>query len=264
MDKITKHISAQKGDGFLKYSGIKLPDTQYSWFDVSMTLHECKKACLMNCSSVSYSDLDIHNAGSGCLLSYGDLIDIRELPGGQDIHIRMANSKLAPMFCFLSGSKKTKLVVLSLSLLIGVTVIGLVIGLYILKKKKRKMNFKDDLNLLLFALSTLNKATSNFSVENKIGEGGFGSVYKGILEGGQEIAIKSLSKSSSQRVNEFKNEVICIAKLQHRNLVKLIGCIIAGGEKMLVYEYMRNRSTSEYSTSMCSTNEITVTLLEPW
>ncbi|PHT35619.1 hypothetical protein CQW23_23319, partial [Capsicum baccatum] len=162
MDKLTKHISAQKGDGFLKYFGIKLPDTQYSWFDVSMTLHECKKACLRNCSCVSYSNLDIRNARNGCLLSYGDLINIRELPGGQDIHIRMANSEL--------GSKKTKLVVLNLSLLIGVTVIGLVIGLYILNKKKRKMNFKDDLEILLFALSTLNKATFNFSVENKIGE----------------------------------------------------------------------------------------------
>ncbi|KAM3380797.1 hypothetical protein P3S68_006370 [Capsicum galapagoense] len=237
MDKLTKYISPQKGDGFPKYSGIKLPDTQYSWFDVSMTLYECKKACLRNCPCVSYSNLDIRNAGSGCLISY-------EL-----------------------GSKKTKLVVLSLSLLIGVTVIGLVIGLYILKNKKRKMNFKDDLDLLLFALSTLNKATSNFSVENKFGEGGFGSVYEvtlGILEGGQEIAIKRLSKSSSQGVNEFKNEVICIAKLQHQNLVKIIGCIIARGEKMLVYEYMRNRSTSECSTSMCSTNKITFTLLEPW
>ncbi|KAF3672591.1 hypothetical protein FXO38_06038 [Capsicum annuum] len=170
MDKLTKHISAQKGDGFPKYSGIKLPDTQYLWFDVSMTLYECKKACLRNYSCVSYSNLDIRNTGSGCLLSYGDLIDIRELPGGQDIHIRMANSEF--------GSKKTKLVVLSLSLLIGVTVIGLVIGLYILKKKKRKMNFKDDLDLLLFALSTLKKATSNFSVENKFEEGGFGSVYE--------------------------------------------------------------------------------------
>ncbi|PHT58352.1 hypothetical protein CQW23_00715 [Capsicum baccatum] len=182
MDKLTKHISAQKGDGFLKYSAIKLPDTQYSWFDVSMTLHECKKGCLRNCSCVSYSNLDIRNTGSGYLLSYGDLIDIRELPGGQDIHIKMDNSEL--------GSKKTKLVVLSLSLLIGVTVIDLVIGLCILKKKKRKMNFKDNLDLLLFALSTLNKATSNFSVENKIGESRFGSVYKVTFEETVEASVR--------------------------------------------------------------------------
>ncbi|WMV27265.1 hypothetical protein MTR67_020650 [Solanum verrucosum] len=229
-----KPLNCQNGDGFLKYSGIKLPDTQYSWFDRSMTLHECKQACLRNCSCMAYSNLDIRNGGSGCLLWCGDLIDIRELPGGQDIYIRVATSEL--------GSKKTKLLALSLLLLIGVTVTGLTIGMYIWKKKKRKMNLKDDLDLPLFTLSTLTKASSNFSVENKIGEGGFGSVYKGILEGGHEVAIKRLSKSSSQGVNEFKNEVICIAKLQHRNLVKLIGCCIAGGEKMLVYEYMCNRS----------------------
>ncbi|KAK6792639.1 hypothetical protein RDI58_011720 [Solanum bulbocastanum] len=229
-----KPLNCQNGDGFLKYSSIKLPDTQYSWFDVSMTLGECKQACLGNCSCMAYSNLDIRNGGTGCLLWYGDLINIRELPGGQDIYIRVATSEL--------GSKKTKLLVLSLLPLIGVTVTGLTIGLYIWKNKKRKMNLKDDLDLPLFALSTLTKASSNFSVKNKIGEGGFGSVYKGILEGGQDIAIKRLSKSSSQGVNEFKNEVIFIAKLQHRNLVKLIGCCIAGGEKILVYEYMCNGS----------------------
>ncbi|KAG5612919.1 hypothetical protein H5410_024200 [Solanum commersonii] len=231
-------LNCKNGDGFLKYSGIKLPDTQYSRFDVRMTLRECEKVCLKNCSCMAYSNLDIRNGGSGCLLWYGDLIDIQELPGGQDIYIRIANSELG-------SKKKMKALVLSLSLLSGVSVIGLTIVLYILiktRKKKRKMTLKDDLELPLFSLSTVTKATSNFSDKNMLGEGGFGSVYKGILEGGQEVAIKRLSKSSSQGVNEFKNEVNCIAKLQHRNLVKLIGCCVEGEEKILVYEYMPNRS----------------------
>lgn len=83
------------------------------------------------------------------------------------------------LFPFSGSKKKTKLLVLSLSLVIGVAVVGLTIGLYTwTKKNKRKLNLKDDLDLPLFTLSTITKATSNFSAENKLGEGGFGSVYK--------------------------------------------------------------------------------------
>ncbi|KAL8257665.1 hypothetical protein R6Q59_029706 [Mikania micrantha] len=70
----------------------------------------------------------------------------------------------------------------------------------------------------LFSLSKISRATNDFSNDNKLGEGGFGPVYKGVLEEGQEIAVKRLSKSSRQGLDEFKNEVICIAKLPHRNL----------------------------------------------
>ncbi|XP_028053612.1 G-type lectin S-receptor-like serine/threonine-protein kinase SD1-1 [Camellia sinensis] len=101
---------------------------------------------------------------------------------------------------------------------------------------------KEDLELPLFDLAIIANSTNNFSIDNKLGEGGFGPVYKGILEGGQEIAEKLLSKNSNQGLDEFKNEVICIAKLQHRNLVKLLGCCIQGEEKMLIYEYMPNKS----------------------
>ncbi|PON49912.1 Tyrosine-protein kinase, partial [Parasponia andersonii] len=101
---------------------------------------------------------------------------------------------------------------------------------------------KEELELPLFNLSTIVKATNNFSFNNKIGQGGFGAVYKGTLSDGQDIAIKRLSRSSGQGVNEFKNEVILIAKLQHRNLVRLLGCCIHGEEKLLIYDYMPNKS----------------------
>ncbi|KAK7405142.1 hypothetical protein VNO78_06340 [Psophocarpus tetragonolobus] len=101
---------------------------------------------------------------------------------------------------------------------------------------------EDDHDLPLLDLSTIVTATDSFSIENKIGEGGFGPVYKGKLESGQEIAVKRLSRSSGQGIKEFKNEVKLIAKLQHRNLVKLLGCCVQEQDKMLVYEYMTNRS----------------------
>ncbi|KAM7486345.1 hypothetical protein LguiA_002354 [Lonicera macranthoides] len=99
-----------------------------------------------------------------------------------------------------------------------------------------------DVQSLQFDLRTIQAATNNFSYENKIGEGGFGMVYKGTLANGQEIAVKRLSKGSGQGAKEFKNEVVLVAKLQHRNLVMLLGFCLDRDEKILVYEYVLNKS----------------------
>lgn len=80
--------------------------------------------------------------------------------------------------------------------------------------------------LPLFSLDILRFATGNFSMVNKVGQGGLGPAYKGELPNGQEIAVKRLSKVSGQGLQEFRNEVIVIAKLQHRNLVRLLGYCI--------------------------------------
>uniref|UniRef100_A0A0D9WZT9 non-specific serine/threonine protein kinase n=1 Tax=Leersia perrieri TaxID=77586 RepID=A0A0D9WZT9_9ORYZ len=99
----------------------------------------------------------------------------------------------------------------------------------------------------LYDFAQIKEATKNFSRENKLGQGGFGPVYKGILPGGLEVAVKRLSACSVQGLLEFKNEIQLIAKLQHKNLVKLLGCCIEGEhEKMLVYEYMQNRSLDAF------------------
>ncbi|KAE8728667.1 G-type lectin S-receptor-like serine/threonine-protein kinase [Hibiscus syriacus] len=91
-------------------------------------------------------------------------------------------------------------------------------------------------------LDILLAATNRFSDDNKLGEGGFGPVYKGTLADGKEIAVKRLSRASDQGLVELKNEVMLIARLQHRNLVKLLGCCLEKNEKLLVYEFMPNRS----------------------
>ncbi|KAM3200008.1 cysteine-rich receptor-like protein kinase 44 [Capsicum annuum] len=95
---------------------------------------------------------------------------------------------------------------------------------------------------LQYDFSTIEAATDYFSMENKIGVGGFGDVYKGELVSGQEIAVKRLSRLSSQGVEEFKNEVVLVAKLQHRNLVRLLGFCLEGEEKILIYEFVPNKS----------------------
>ncbi|XP_048561422.1 cysteine-rich receptor-like protein kinase 10 isoform X2 [Triticum urartu] len=94
----------------------------------------------------------------------------------------------------------------------------------------------------VFDFNQILEATGNFSEENKLGEGGFGPVYKGLFPDGVEIAVKRLDADSGQGFIEFKNEVELIAKLQHRNLVRLMGCCSQGEEKILVYEYLPNKS----------------------
>ncbi|GKC91604.1 G-type lectin S-receptor-like serine/threonine-protein kinase [Tanacetum coccineum] len=100
----------------------------------------------------------------------------------------------------------------------------------------------DSHNMTVFSFTSIVAATNGFSSENKLGQGGFGPVYKGKLSDEREIAIKRLSRTSGQGLEEFKNELILIAKLQHKNLVRVLGCCIHQEEKMLIYEYMPNKS----------------------
>ncbi|XP_062096252.1 probable LRR receptor-like serine/threonine-protein kinase At1g53440 [Humulus lupulus] len=99
-----------------------------------------------------------------------------------------------------------------------------------------------DLQTGFFTFKQIKVATNNFDAINKIGEGGFGSVYKGVLLDGTTIAVKQLSSKSKQGNCEFINEIGMISALQHPNLVKLHGCCIEGKKLLLVYEYMENNS----------------------
>ncbi|KAJ8763723.1 hypothetical protein K2173_003505 [Erythroxylum novogranatense] len=103
-------------------------------------------------------------------------------------------------------------------------------------------DYTEGIGVQFVSLECILAATDNFSDVNKLGRGGFGSVYKGIFPGGQEMAIKRLSIDSGQGTEEFKNEVVLIAKLQHRNLVRLLGYCVEGRERLLIYEFLRNKS----------------------
>ncbi|XP_056172139.1 cysteine-rich receptor-like protein kinase 44 [Syzygium oleosum] len=99
---------------------------------------------------------------------------------------------------------------------------------------------------LQFDFSIIRAATDNFSDSKKLGQGGFGAVYKGQLSDGREIAVKRLSRNSSQGEVEFKNEVILLARLQHRNLVSLLGFCLEGDEQLLIYEFVPNSSLDQF------------------
>ncbi|KAL9142169.1 hypothetical protein ABFS82_14G151200 [Erythranthe guttata] len=95
---------------------------------------------------------------------------------------------------------------------------------------------------LFFKLEQLQIATNFFSDINQLGHGGFGPVYKGLMSNGEQVAVKKLSLNSRQGLKEFTNEVKLLLRVQHKNLVMLLGCCVEGPEKMLVYEYLPNRS----------------------
>ncbi|XP_020218613.2 cysteine-rich receptor-like protein kinase 18 isoform X2 [Cajanus cajan] len=169
---------------------------------------------------------------------------------------------------FIQGKRKVRLLTKILIIASTIVAVTLIFLCYYLTKRKSSFNHfhmskkfvfasKKNIKSLLrenfgnesvtlehlrFNLATIITATNNFSNENRIGKGGFGEVYKGILLDGRQIAVKRLSKSSMQGANEFKNEVLVIAKLQHRNLVTFIGFCLEGQNKILIYEYVSNKS----------------------
>ncbi|KAI9376943.1 hypothetical protein POPTR_019G007900v4 [Populus trichocarpa] len=116
-----------------------------------------------------------------------------------------------------------------------------------------------DLLTGIFTFSQIKAATNDFDPVNKLGEGGFGCVYKGVLSDGTQIAVKQLSAKSKQGNREFVNEIGMISALQHPNLVRLYGCCIEGKQLLLVYEYMENNSLAHV---LFGTKEIQATKLD--
>ncbi|CAN1165930.1 G-type lectin S-receptor-like serine/threonine-protein kinase RKS1 [Linum perenne] len=255
--------TCRSGEGFVKVARVKVPDTSVARVEMGMGLKECEEECLKNCTCEAYTSAD--ERGIGCLRWYGELVDTRSYSGGgQDIYVRVDADVLATYNKpkgLLHNAGIQALLIISVAVTLFL-VIFLAFCLIRRNKKARdrvdKLSFyfettnpdnsvsqnnsrHGNADLPFFHLSEIAAATNNFSDDNKLGEGGFGSVYKGAYKG-NEIAVKRLSKHSGQGGEEFKNEVELIAKLQHRNLVRILGCCVEGHEKMLVYEYLPNKS----------------------
>ncbi|KAJ9168975.1 hypothetical protein P3X46_020447 [Hevea brasiliensis] len=255
-------------EGFVKLSMVKIPVASAAvWVDMSMSQMDCEKECKNNCSCSAYASIPIAGKETGCLAWYGELIDtIYHIDYGYDLHVRVDAIELAEEARKSHSSLKMEGMLPILVSSVASVWFAIAIFAYLWLRRRRVKNkrnrrsidllsgYKDTLianevedsskhpDLAFLSLSTILVATDNLSPAKKIGQGGFGSVYKGQLRNGQDIAVKRLSKNSGQGIEEFKNEVMLIAKLQHRNLVKLLGCCIQGEERILIYEYLPNGS----------------------
>ncbi|KAI3498871.1 hypothetical protein L1887_34657 [Cichorium endivia] len=248
-------LNCTAGDGFLKYEQMKLPDNSTVWG--ALSTNECENKCAKECNCMAYTSLNMYGNGSICVVWLDDLIDLRTIHGGgNDLYIRMSHIELD-----LIMHKKRKKVILVVAIVLMSTIACVLLLVVVvrvfgmLKRSKAKASGQEqspltefggsqeeDSDCHFFGLDEICTATNNFSAANEIGEGGFGRVYKGELARGEEVAVKRLAESSWQGIREFKNEVTLIAKLQHRNLVKLLGYCIEGNERILVYEYLPNHS----------------------
>ncbi|TVU38489.1 hypothetical protein EJB05_11861, partial [Eragrostis curvula] len=267
------------GDQFVDLPGVKLPDYAV-WASTVGDENACRQLCLGNCSCGAYS----YSIGTGCLTWGQELLDIYHFPDAEannpHLHVKMRddislsyafschllnfNGLLAAVYSEINGLQNKALDdgdrYCSHR---GGGCVGSMQLCPVEMQEENQRESRQDFSgpkqpdpeegengkkceLPVFAFETLAAATGDFSSANKLGEGGFGHVYKGTLPGGEEIAVKRLSRSSGQGLEEFKNEVILIAKLQHRNLVKLLGCCIQGEEKILVYEYLPNKSLDAF------------------
>uniref|UniRef100_A0A453LK56 Receptor-like serine/threonine-protein kinase n=1 Tax=Aegilops tauschii subsp. strangulata TaxID=200361 RepID=A0A453LK56_AEGTS len=227
------------GDGFITMPLMKSPDRFTFISGNESTLEECAAECGRNCSGVAYAFANLGSARSGgdmtrCLVWAGELVDggkIGEVPGGNTLYLRLAGLEA------LHGPGKCQLYICSTSM-------G---GICLVIRRNDHSFFEQDGNpphdheLAFVRLEEIAQATDNFSETCLIGQGGFGKVYKGFL-GGKEIAVKRLSMDSQQGTEEFRNEVILIARLQHRNLIRLLGYYGEGAEKLLIHEYLPNGS----------------------
>ncbi|KAK8464312.1 hypothetical protein PHAVU_011G176300 [Phaseolus vulgaris] len=182
---------------------------------------DCEAACWGDCNCNGFAEL--YTDGTGCRFfqwnSSKDYI-VDATVSGQDIYLLENKGNIID---HPHGTKRW----IWISTVIATTLLILCASILCLAVKKRKHVLQ---------------ATNEFSSENKLGQGGFGPVYKGTLPTGEEVAIKRLARSSAQGIVEFKNELTLICELQHMNLVQLLGCCIHDEEKILIYEYMPNKS----------------------
>ncbi|XP_020416821.1 probable LRR receptor-like serine/threonine-protein kinase At1g56130 isoform X2 [Prunus persica] len=200
-------------------------------------------------------DFDISNEAGGVNRAVARPFNVTVTENYLDIHLFWAGKgtccipeqDLAPT---TPGKKSRTGLIVGIAVPVGVVILLL---LFVVLYMRRKTSEKDDDEDLLglgprpntFSYAELRAATEDFNPSNKLGEGGYGPVYKGTLSDGRVVAVKQLSVASHQGKSQFVTEIATISTVQHRNLVKLYGCCIEGSHRILVYEYLENKSLDQ-------------------
>ncbi|XP_056853418.1 probable LRR receptor-like serine/threonine-protein kinase At1g56140 [Raphanus sativus] len=199
-------------------------------------------------ANVSENYLEVHLfwAGKGtCCIpiqgAYGPLISAIS-----------AKADFTPTVANKPPSKGKKMTGAIVGFIGGLGLLSIFAGVVIFIIRKRRNQYTNDEEILnmdvkpyTFSYSELKSATQDFNPSNKLGEGGFGVVYKGNLNDGREVAVKQLSVGSRQGKGHFVAEIVAISTVMHRNLVKLYGCCYEGDRRLLVYEYLPNGSLDQ-------------------
>uniref|UniRef100_M1B1Y7 non-specific serine/threonine protein kinase n=1 Tax=Solanum tuberosum TaxID=4113 RepID=M1B1Y7_SOLTU len=218
-------------------------ETAYVLADCWKTLsaNSCR-ACLENASASMMGCLPWSEGRAlytGCFLRYSDVNFLNAIASSED------------------SSPNVVVIVIAVVSAVVVFVLGAIIAFYMWKNKQiqKKRKGSNDVEKLVktlndsslnFKYSTLEKATASFDEANKLGQGGFGTVYKGVLQDGREIAVKRLFFNNKHRAADFYNEVNIISSVEHKNLVRLLGCSCSGPESLLVYEFLPNQSLDRF------------------
>ncbi|KAJ1272968.1 hypothetical protein BS78_06G243900 [Paspalum vaginatum] len=252
-------------DGFVLVPGVKLPDTHNTTVDTSVTVEKCRARCLANCSCLAYAAADISagGEGTGCIIWTDDLLDIRYVDRGQDLYLRLAVSELPPPLSPPSPGPPSpfrpfptaSIVGASVGSLVGIILIALLVLLVIKRRRRRRPLIsappiiqRTSPTVPSVQLSSLRNATGDFSESNIIGRGGFGIVYEGHLPDGRKVAVKRLTRSSLTAEDDeaFMREVKVMSTLRHGNIIQLLSYCKDGNERVLVYEYLKNKSLNLY------------------
>ncbi|PIN01441.1 Serine/threonine protein kinase [Handroanthus impetiginosus] len=235
-------------------------DTARMFYDNSSTLSQsdCRANCWNDCECAGFMDSKI-----GCLYWRVKNATFIEDYASTEFKLYALLPDQYPSSSYSSKHKRRKRIIVYVTIVaVFLLVLGssFFVGLKYKEGKKKKKELQELMkldctetfdcenngvrghDLKLFSYVSILASTNSFSADNKLGEGGFGPVYKGKLPEGHEIAVKLLSRRSEQGLLEFKTELVLMSKLQHRNLVKLLGFCIHGNDKLIIYDYLPNKS----------------------